>query len=85
MSNQYVETLKQSMNNYLLPVLEEIMAEDHDQDVLIAIIKSRLIMECAKDQRIEQVLNIVIEEGDEAINIPIFEVKPVNSESVEII
>jgi hypothetical protein len=83
--SEYSETLKQSINNYILPVLEEIMTGDYDSEILPAIIKTRLIEVCAKDQRIEKIEDIIISEGDESINISSMIVKPVNSNAIEIV
>jgi len=76
---EYTETLKQSIKNYTMPVLEEIMVEDYDPEIIPDIIKSRLAVEYSKDQRIESVIEIDVEEADESYTVS-STIKPVNSE-----
>jgi len=77
--SEYIETLKQSIKNYTMPVLEEIMTEDYDPEIIPDIIKSRLAVEYSKDQRIESVIEIDVEEADESYTVS-STIKPVNSE-----
>ncbi|GEM_PF-3601941 len=82
--NQYINTLIQSVRNYTLPILEEIMTEHYDAELLPTIIKSRLLIEYAKDPRIEQVLDIAITEEDEIYQV-LTTIKAVNyNEPIEI-
>jgi len=77
--SEYTETLKQSIKNYTMPVLEEIMVEDYDPETIPDIIKARLAVEYSKDQRIESVIEIDVEEADESYTVS-STIKPVNSE-----
>ena len=74
------KTLKQSIQNYTMPILEEIIIEEHTEDILADIIKTRLAIKYLGDNRIEDVIEINVEEEDEAYSISSI-IKAINSES----
>lgn len=74
------KTLKQSIQNYTMPILEEILIEEHADDILPDIIRTRLAVKYLGDNRIEDVLEINVDEEDEAYSISSI-IRAINSES----
>lgn len=79
--SEYTDTLKQSIQNYTLPILEEIMAGDYEPEIIPSIIKARLSAAYSNDQRIAEVINIEIIEGDESYSVST-EIRAVNSTEI---
>lgn len=76
---EHRETLKQSIRNNILPILDEIMTEDIDPAIIPDVIRARLTVAFDKDQRIARVAEISISEQDDFFEV-VSTIIPVNTD-----
>jgi len=79
--SEYTDTLKQSIQNYTLPILEEIMTGGYEPEIIPSVIKARLSAAYSNDQRISEIINIEITEDDESYSVS-SEIRAVNSNEI---